>query len=191
MPLPRSKVRELLVVAGKWREFQHRRDTLKAEGYSAAQAYQAALAEFDEYLTEDIAGAGADRLSDPSPPIAGTGQRPRSAGPVSAPAPDEQVNLPGIRARVNFRDDVFWAYQCLEEANPDFDTAPSNGAIALWRWARAAANTSDFFKYILSKTLPTRSEQEAEDRFKDDGRSLDRLLGEVAEASARAAGAAR
>jgi hypothetical protein len=65
------------------------------------------------------------------------------------------------KRRVSIRRDIEWVY-CRLDGTDEPQRAPSAGARALLKWARA--NTDEFVQTFLPKMLPTKREMEAEDQ---------------------------
>lgn len=60
--------------------------------------------------------------------------------------------------------------------------APSSEAWAILKWAqRTQQNEGEFWKGLFRSIIPSRSEIEVKDKFKDDGREILTIIDDIAE----------
>jgi len=158
---------ERLKAEGRYEEFVTRKLALRKEEHlSTKQAYERAAREFvpaDTKLPEaprpqKVAAvktqATADAVTDA-----------RSGDVVAMERPDYVAIVDWVVMNI----DVGMEGGPTEQTGP-----PPRGALRLWE--RARINPDDFYKDIMAKLLPTKSELSQEVKFKDDGRDLtDRL----------------
>jgi hypothetical protein len=101
---------------------------------------------------------------------------------------DEFASLEGELRKV-----VEWVANHLAVRNVRPADAPCSMAWAMLHWVRDPynpKNMSDFFNNVLPKLLPSKKQLDDEDRFKDDGRELDKTIEAALALAAREADAA-
>lgn len=76
------------------------------------------------------------------------------------------------------RKDVEWVHLNLALPKPNWETAPSSGALALYQFAK---RQEVIFYSLFKSFLPTQKETNAAQRFEDDGRDITDLIDRVAE----------
>lgn len=77
------------------------------------------------------------------------------------------------------RQDVEWVHLNLAFQEPNWETAPSSGALALYAFAK---RQEVIFYSLFKNFVPTLKETNAAQRFEDDGRDITDLIDRVAEA---------
>jgi hypothetical protein len=141
--MKRSDVKAALAAAGRWQEAVRFRDQLKEQGLAPADAYAKMV---EKFLTQPP----------DTPPV------------VTAPTAEPQPDAPAPKRRrrrrkrqsFDWKRNAEWVFLNMEEDGDD-GQAPSSGAKAMLRWAKA--NPADFFR-LLPRVLPSRAEQEAKDK---------------------------
>jgi hypothetical protein len=124
---------------------------------------------------------------EPEPPVQESDSKPavrplfrsrnRKNGVVFDPdrAPDKRECAAKLRATT--LDDIRWVASVLPIKGVTIDDAPSTSAYGLLLWARASAqNEGEFYKTVLLKTVPTRSQLDRMEQYQDDGRDLESKL---------------
>lgn len=158
--MTKEQIRERLQSLGVWERYLARRDELKAEGASPADARERAFREVTAIETA-IVPADAATLK--------TARRPRPYHPAI---------LKGKRAVV--KTDIEFVYEHMDDDGLQPNDAPSSGAWSLWSWARSTRDTRmDFYCNFAAKLL-TGSVDESPGFIKDDGRPLRHLEKDLA-----------
>lgn len=132
---------------GRWNEFVARREALKAEGLPAAEAWNAAAAEFPPPTpqSDENAASGEDV----------------SGYDLSALDGKPQISMIKV---------VQWAFEHLDSPGVTPADAPSAGAWTMLTWARQNGDTrSEFMKTFMAKLMPNRQQVEDSERMSDDG----------------------
>jgi hypothetical protein len=140
-------LRRELVEKGVWTRFCAKRNVYESEGMKPDEAYAKAAAEL---LGRDI-------------------------GEREAEAP-----LEGLLEASKFTDGgastpecVAWVAKHMMVKDAKAESAPSSEAWSMLCWARRNnQNEAQFWGQIYTKLLPSRSQLDAEQRFKDDGRKV-------------------
>jgi hypothetical protein len=129
-----------------------------------------------------------------------TGMRPKivyepsmdSPSPAPAPSPEKPASKAKPKTFASMDDDerramldgrrkgpladIRWVAGQLAYKEPDFASAPSAAAVALWAWVvRSGANQTEFWKTMYVKTLPSRTATENEARAREDAARIDEL----------------
>lgn len=171
----------LYKAAGLWKYFTSRREhyrgvfvDVETGGYHGELAHKAAQVEADLAWTRKsrgesvvvLEGDGVEEVGDANPGVA---ERSRfSSSDIG------KVDVPS---------DILWVYYNLGVKDVHPEDAPNPGAWALLQHVQHdSGRVGDFYKGLFAKIVPSRSQIENMERFKDDGREqfelLDRLSGE-------------
>lgn len=144
--MDKRAIRTELVKAGSWTKFCAKRNLYESEGLKADEAYIKAASE--------LLGREIGKKSEP--------------------------DLEGIVEGVVFEETgastpecVAWVakHMMVKDAKPE--QAPSSEAWSMLCWARRNnQNEAQFWGQIYTKLLPSRSQLDAEQRYKDDGRKV-------------------
>lgn len=99
-------------------------------------------------------------------------KRQRVDGPMDIPFPnmdgtDMDPDMFKDKPPCNVIDEIEWARQNLDHTGADLCDAPSMGAWSMLKWARE--NPAEFFKSVVTKTLPTRGQLDREYTNRDQG----------------------
>ena len=150
-----SELERRYYAVGLGKKFAGRVRQLKHEGYSVGAAKEAA----DEELRGELEAA--ERL-------ACVRQEEREAKPRARRKKKTQ--------RLNMRDQTEWAFEAMDD--PDPQDPPSPGSMGFLRWAKA--NPNAFYPKVLERLLPPKSQIEKESIQGDDqGESILDLIAEV------------
>jgi len=144
--MDKRAIRTELVKAGAWTKFCAKRNLYESEGLKAEEAYAKAASELLK----------------------------REVGKKSGP------DLEGIVEGVVFEETgastpecVAWVAKHIMVKDVEPGQAPSSEAWSMLCWARRNnQNEAQFWGQIYTKLLPSRSQLDAEQRYKDDGRKV-------------------
>ena len=144
--MDKRAIRTELVKAGAWTKFCAKRNLYESEGLKADEAYIKAASEL---LKRDV-------------------------------APSKGPDLEGIVEGVVFEETgastpecVAWVAKHIMVKDVEPQQAPSSEAWSMLCWARRNnQNEAQFWGQIYTKLLPSRSQLDAEQRYKDDGRKV-------------------
>ena len=145
--MDKRSLRRELVEKGVWTKFCAKRNLLESEGQKPDEAYAAAASQF---LGRDVA----------EKPVSGD-----LGGTVSSDTfGDAGASTPEC---------VSWVAKHMMVKDVQPAQAPSSEAWSMLCWARRNnQNEAQFWGQIYTKLLPSKSQLDAEQRFKDDGRKV-------------------
>jgi hypothetical protein len=140
-------LRRELVEKGVWTRFCAKRNSYESEGMKPDEAYAKAAGEL---LGREIGGKEAEA------PLEGLLE--------SSKFTDGGASTPEC---------VAWVAKHMMVKDAKAESAPSSEAWSMLCWARRNnQNEAQFWGQIYTKLLPSRSQLDAEQRFKDDGRKV-------------------
>ncbi len=171
LPYSKGSYKRQMLREGRWREAMAYREKLKAEGMDGALAWREMMLKFPP------SGVSLPSTAEPVPPMEVAEERPaakQSKRYKGAPVFERSLGEAALKA--DMRDAVVWTFNTLDvDVQPE--DAPTTGAWSLRRWVLSqSANMTEFYKSMASKLLPSRSELNIEDRFRDDGSKLTQTI---------------
>jgi len=181
---------------GKWEAFLEYRQRLRDQGYTPKEADSMATAKFlPDGIRPTMVGIPQSRPEsqpDPRPdpqPVSDPGPDPESKAEsepeeLPPPPPRADLNKRGLRLsqfrgkkRGNSREIVEWIFDHIDVVDVTPDMAPSPGAWSLLMRLRTSAELlREFYRTVWTKLLPSRTQIESEERFRDDGREIFELI---------------
>lgn len=183
-----------LVERGLWQQFVDRRESLKAGGMPAPQAWAQAFEEVTnggvvvedggmDVVGGDLGGGGVVGGD------AGVGGAEKSGAPDSI----GRVKLEVLAGRAcSITKTVEWVAKMMMVEDPRAEDAPSMEAWSMLSWARRTnQNEAQFWGQIWSKMMPSKQQLEAAERISDDGSAVLELIDRVREISGKVAGDAQ
>lgn len=200
----RAGLKARMLTDGVWRKFLARREYLRGEGLTPAEAHRIAAKEFppesmDSLVVEEIFEAGglgdeeaeacrSEDLADPN------GANDAAGASGSGEGADGESPPPLLKAadfeekdHVSFLEQVEWVFDHIEISDVKPKDAPSAGA---WGWLQLVRNNpavkQGFYNQIVAKLIPSKAQMEMENRFRDDGRKIIALIERVKAASVSA-----
>lgn len=175
-----------LVERGLWESFVKRRESLKASGVDAPDAWVQAYEEVTSGVAvPDAGGSGGDRGDDVGGGGGGRVGVPEEVGGVGkSGAPDSD---PGrVKAEVfegrtcSITKTVEWVARQMMVEDPRAEDAPSMEAWSMLCWARRSnQNEAQFWGQIWAKMMPSKQQLEAAERLSDDGSAVLELIDRV------------
>lgn len=185
LPYSKGQYKRLLIQEGRWREAMAFREKWK-EDHPEEDAVVAWKLMMEKYPPSE--GRSVDKTA-PVAPRETAEDRPASKQSQAKGAPVFSRDRGDKALKADIREAAIWVFNTMDvDVQPD--DAPTTGAWSLRSWARShAANTSEFYRSMVSKLLPSRSELNIENRFRDDGGKLENTIATLLLKSAEAAAA--
>lgn len=93
---------------------------------------------------------------------------------------DEPIDLSGIEvndAPVEWAKAMTWIYRNMDNENVKLEDAPSSGEYShLMRLQKDATAKNDFYKTVVPRLFPSKTQLDNENKFHDDGRTIIDLI---------------
>ncbi len=171
----KSQVKVRLNEEGRWAEFVEFRESLKAKGMPSPDAWDTAIAAFP--AVEEVEGENPQSAAGRPPKRAPNAEHMRAqSAREKSRRPSSIFEGKTCPAHVS----THWVAANVAISDVKDKDAPSPEAWALLCWVqRNDSNEIEFWKNIYTKLLPSRTQIEAVDRFKDDGRVIIELIGDM------------
>jgi hypothetical protein len=164
----KAQLRDHLTEQGLWQRFVAIRESLKAQGVDAAEAWREAAVALESEMGDGSGKAveGAERA--PVSPIKAI------TGDISEDRVEKGMF---IGKGCSTPETVEWVAANVMVGDVEAEDAPSPEAWGMLCWARRSnTNEAQFWGQIYTKLLPSRTSLEAEARYRDDGRSILNLI---------------
>lgn len=131
---------------GRWEDFSRRKGELEAAGASKKDAHVRALLEFAPLKPIDALPGQVQTDFGAAPPVLG--------------------QTTEYKETLSYKDAVSWVFDNMDVDNVNWKTCPSSGAFSMLKMVRENAQMRfEFFKSIMPRLLPSKSELErGEDR---------------------------
>lgn len=174
-----------LTEKGLWEAFVRRRESLKASGVDAPEAWVQAYEEVTSGVAvPDAGGSGGDRGDDVGGGAGGRVGVPEEVGGVEkSGAPDSagRVKAEVFDGRTcSITKTVEWVAKQMMVEDPKAEDAPSMEAWSMLCWARRSnQNEAQFWGQIWAKMMPSKQQLEAAERLSDDGSAVLELIDRV------------
>ena len=182
-----------LVAAGLWRPFHRTRDRYKIGGREPPEAYQAA---FDDFFPNGLGYTPilpANCYDEPtSPGAVGDDGAPASERTKKALGENDAIDIVSGSGRNDIgmvpkgaldgksadrAEVVDWVARNVAVEKVTLAGCPSSEAWGMLRWVRMSLiNEGEFWKTLYKALLPSRTEIESADRFKDEGQHIFRVI---------------
>jgi len=171
---------------GRWHRFLARRVQLENAGLGRESSWIAAAREFppegtppivfDQVPDNDIQTCPEEEVGVARNAKTLLTLKKGSAEQATLRIPDEILEFYRSNQKFTPRQDVQWVHLNLALKEPNWETAPSSGALSLLQWARLEKN---YFYQLFKNFLPTQSETNKSQRLEDDGRDIEELIDRV------------
>jgi len=174
-----------LVERGLWQAFVERRESLKAGGMPAPEAWFRAYEEVANGMgvsgVGDTGGNGSDPGDRDGDGRDGVPEAVEGLGKSGAPDSVGRVSADVFQGRTcSITKTVEWVAKQMMVDSPKADDAPSMEAWSMLCWARRSnQNEAQFWGQIWSKMMPSKQQLEAAERISDDGSAVLELIDRV------------